>query len=326
MSKHTNEELKQWQSLPLSIKISMSKQRIRDWINEYGVDGVYISFSGGKDSAVMLDLIRQDYPSVEAVYCDTGLEYPELREYVKSFDNVTWIKPDMNFKKVIEKYGYPIISKEQSKFIYEYRHTKSEHMREYRTTGSHKISKKWMFMTEAPFEISHKCCDVMKKKPMKKFEKQTGKKAFIGNLAQESKLRTQKWLQNGCNAYDVERPISQPLAFWTEQDVLEYIYAKQLPIASVYGNVVLEGEEYEQLSLFEEPQKKFKTTGVERTGCMFCLYGIQYPNNCEKMRMMAESHPNIYSWIMKSTESGGLGYRDILTWINEHGKKVNLKF
>lgn len=304
----------------------MSKQRIRDWVNEYGEDGVYISFSGGKDSAVMLDLIRQEYPSIEAVYCDTGLEYPELREYVKTFSNVTWIKPDMNFREVIQKYGYPIISKEQSKFIYDYRNTKSEHIREYRTTGKHCISKKWMFLTEAPFPISSKCCDALKKRPMKKFEKKSGKKPFIGNLAEESKLREQKWLKEGCNAYEGERPMSQPLAFWTEQDVLQYIAENKLPIASVYGEVVYEADEIGQISMFDEPKKEWKTTGLKRTGCMFCLYGIQYPDNCEKLRMMKQTHPRIYDWIMKSVESGGLGYREVLTWVNEHGKKVNLKF
>lgn len=112
MARHTIQELQQWQSLPLNVKILMTKQRIRDWINEYGEDGVYVSFSGGKDSTVLLDLVRQDYPNVKAVFVDTGLEYPEIREFVKTFDNVDWLKPKMQFKEVIKKYGYPFISKE----------------------------------------------------------------------------------------------------------------------------------------------------------------------------------------------------------------------
>ena len=120
-NRHTLQELKQWQALPLNIKILMTKQRIRDWINEYGESGVYVSFSGGKDSTVLLDLVRQDYPNVPAVFVDTGLEYPEIREFVKTFDNVEWLRPKMNFRQVIEKYGYPFISKEVSECLYEAR-------------------------------------------------------------------------------------------------------------------------------------------------------------------------------------------------------------
>lgn len=106
------------QAAPLSVKVLLTKSRIRDWINEFGEDGVYISFSGGKDSTVLLDIVRQDYPNVPAVFCDTGLEYPEIREFVKTIDNVTWIKPAMTFRQVIEKCGYLMISKEVSECVY----------------------------------------------------------------------------------------------------------------------------------------------------------------------------------------------------------------
>lgn len=116
--KHTIVELRQWQMLPLATKISMTKQRIRDWVKEYGIDNVYVSISGGKDSTVLLDICRKMYPEMKAAYVDTGLEYPELREFVKTFDNVDILKPKMNFKEVICKYGYPMISKEVSETVY----------------------------------------------------------------------------------------------------------------------------------------------------------------------------------------------------------------
>ena len=103
--------MKVLQALPIDIKIRKTENRIREWYDYYCGD-VYISFSGGKDSTVLLDIARKIYPDIEAVYIDTGLEYPELREFVKSIDNVTWLKPEMNFKKVVQTYGYPIISKE----------------------------------------------------------------------------------------------------------------------------------------------------------------------------------------------------------------------
>ena len=92
----------------------MTRRRISEWVDAFGEDGVYVSYSGGKDSTVLLDIVRKDYPDVKAVFVDTGLEYPEIRSFVKGFENVDWIKPKMTFKQVIEKYGYPFISKEVS--------------------------------------------------------------------------------------------------------------------------------------------------------------------------------------------------------------------
>jgi 3'-phosphoadenosine 5'-phosphosulfate sulfotransferase (PAPS reductase)/FAD synthetase len=111
----SREDLKYFHAMPLEVKVGMTKTRIREWVKEYGTDGVYVSFSGGKDSTVLLHIVRELYPNVEAVFVDTGLEYPEIRDFVKTVDNVTWLRPEMNFKKVIETYGYPLVSKEISK-------------------------------------------------------------------------------------------------------------------------------------------------------------------------------------------------------------------
>ena len=101
-------QLQQMQGLPLNLKISMTKSRIRDWINEFGEDGVYISFSGGKDSTVLLDLVRNEcgYKNVEAVFVDVPTQYPELKEFATSFENVTVLKPKISFAEVCEKYGF----------------------------------------------------------------------------------------------------------------------------------------------------------------------------------------------------------------------------
>ena len=118
MGERTIQDLQQLQALPLSLKIRMTKDRIRQWINTYGENGVYVSFSGGKDSTVLLHMVREDYANVRGMFVDTGLEYPEIRQFIKGFENIDWIKPSMNFKKVIEKYGYPFISKEVSENVY----------------------------------------------------------------------------------------------------------------------------------------------------------------------------------------------------------------
>ena len=113
----TIQDLRIKQALPLEQKILLTKTRIRGWVNEFGLEGVYVSFSGGKDSTVLLHIARQLYPDIKAVFVDTGLEYPEIRDFVKTFDNVDVIRPSMNFKQVINKYGYPFFSKEVSECV-----------------------------------------------------------------------------------------------------------------------------------------------------------------------------------------------------------------
>ena len=106
------------QGMSLNDKVKMTKRRIQEWVDEYGEDGVYVSFSGGKDSTVLLTIARQMYPNMKACFVNTGLEYPEIVKFIKTFDNVDIIRPKMNFKKVIEKYGYPFFGKEISETIY----------------------------------------------------------------------------------------------------------------------------------------------------------------------------------------------------------------
>lgn len=126
-------QLQQRQSLPLEAKIILSKQKIKEWYRAWGSD-VYVSFSGGKDSTVLLDLVRSVYPEVFAVFVDTGLEYPEVREFVKGIKNVVWLRPKMKFWEVIEKYGYPVISKMQAQYI-DCARNGSEKMKELRMNG-----------------------------------------------------------------------------------------------------------------------------------------------------------------------------------------------
>lgn len=88
----TTEQLKELQSKSLEEKIQISSARIIEWHTRWKGQ-VYVSFSGGKDSVVLLHLVRRLYSDVLGVYVDTGLEYPELREFVKTFDNIIWLQP-----------------------------------------------------------------------------------------------------------------------------------------------------------------------------------------------------------------------------------------
>lgn len=291
-------ELRILQNYPLELKVEKTKLRIKEWYEHYNGE-VYVSFSGGKDSTVLLDIVRSMYPDIEAVFINTGLEYPEIYKFVKTFKSVTILKPEMNFKQVINTYGYPVISKENSQYIYEIRHS-TKKMRQRRlygdSKGRFKLPNKYHYLIDAPFEISNKCCEVMKKRPVKKFEKETGKVPIIGTMAEESSLRQQSYLQHGCNAFESKRPVSTPLGFWKQQDVLEYIYKNDLKIASVYGEVI------EDKNLLDECT--YSTTGCERTGCIYCLYGIQCDTTPNRIQRLKKTHKKQYDYCINKLKLG----------------------
>lgn len=111
----TINDLRQRQALPLRAKVLMTQNRIREWYNHFDGD-VYVSFSGGKDSTVLAHLVHDIYPDVPLVFCNTGLEYPEIQSFARKM-GAEFIRPKMQFSEVISKYGYPIISKETSEAI-----------------------------------------------------------------------------------------------------------------------------------------------------------------------------------------------------------------
>ena len=309
-NKYTPEDLKIMQSWPLERKIQVTQTRIIEWYQRN--DGkVYVSFSGGKDSTVLLDQVRRIYPDVPAVFIDTGLEYPEIREFVKTIPNVTWLKPEMNFRKVIQTYGYPLISKEVAQKIYDSRKKpdgavaarfddNSEYNKKY---GKRYSMSKWTWLKESDIPISHKCCVVMKKKPAKKYEKESKNKPIIATMACESILRKTNWLRNGCNSFDGNRPMSQPMSFWTEQDVLRYLKECNIPYASVYGEIK------------QDENGKYYTTGCDRTGCVYCGFGCYLEKEPNRFQRLKQTHPKLWEYCMKPWDEGGLGMKKVLDYI-----------
>lgn len=286
--------LRQYQSLPTNAKAHMSQARIMEWYNYWG-GSVYVSFSGGKDSTVLAHLVHDLYPSVPLVFCNTGLEYPEVQLFARKM-SADFVHPKMQFSEVISKYGYPIISKEISQIIHEAR--MGLQVRKNQLTGK-RIDKKtgepssfncpkWKpLCLETDFLISHKCCAVMKKNPLIAYEKQTKRYPIIGTLTEESKLRQQAWLRHGCNTFEGNKKSSQPLSFWKEQDILSYIKDNSLEISDIYGDIKGDGS------------CGLKCTGCERTGCMFCAFGAHLDKGKTRFQRLAETHPKQYEYCMK---------------------------
>lgn len=271
-------------------KLEYTKELIHCWVEAFNGQ-VYVAFSGGLGSTVLLDIVRKLYPNVVAVFNNTGLEYPEIVSHVRTFDNVIELRPKYSFKQIIEKYGYPVISKEQSQFIKEYRNTKSDNLKNTRWNGNKwgrgKISEKWKYLVNAPFKIGEQCCTYLKKNPAKKFEKETGKHPFLGNMAEESSFRMQNLKRYGCNAYDMKRPVSKPLSYWTQSDLWEYIAKYDIKYSKIYD------------------------MGYKRTGCMFCMYGAQLEKEPNKFQLMKTTHPLQYKFCMEK-----LNLKEILDYLN----------
>lgn len=304
-NKHTKEDLRIMQAWSLERKIRVTQTRIIEWYEHF--DGqVYVSFSGGKDSTVLLDLARRIYPDIEAVFVDTGLEYPEIKDFVKTFDNVTWLKPEMRFDEVIREFGYPVISKDVARKIKDARNNIPNAVsaldgKDVRgnETSFRKRYKKYKYLLESDFLISDECCNIMKKQPFHDYEKESLKKPMLGTMAQESELRQKAWLKTGCNAFgDKKREISQPMSFWTEQDVLQYLTKFNIMYSKAYGDIV-------------ENDGKLSCTKCNRTCCMFCMFGVHLEKGTNRFERMKTTHPKQYHYCINK-----LGCGKVLNYIN----------
>ena len=193
----------------------------------------------------------------------------------------------------------------------------------------------WRFMLVAPFDVSSTCCYYLKKSLGHNYSKQTGCMPITATMASESVARTQKWLENGCNSFDLENPISNPMSFWTEQDVLQYIYTNHIEIAPAYGEVIKVGGsdgKYGQLGLFDLELPTFETTKAHRTGCFPCGFGMHLEKVSRLQTMIDNGDGNLVDWMLRGgaftpedglwRPKGGLGMYFVLKWMNVHG---NLK-
>ena len=297
MNVYTRQDLAVMQAWPLERKIQVTQTKIIEWYRHY--DGnVSVAFSGGKDSLVLLDLARRAFPNIPAVYVDTGLEYPEVREFVKTVSNVTWMRPEIPFTKVIERYGYPVISKDVARRIY-YARRGSEwavrHLNGQNRDGTpsryNERFMKWRFLLEAPFPISSRCCEVMKERPIQKYVRRTGSAQLIATMACESMRRQMVYLKTGCNVFNAKEPRSKPMSFWLEQDVLAYLRMTGIPYAPIYGKII-------------EHRGRLVTTGEHRTGCMFCMFGVHLEKKPNRFQRMALTHPKQYDFCINKLGCG----------------------
>ena len=355
MADYTNspilpEKAKELMTLDTEYKEIITYGKIEEWFTAW--DGkVYESFSGGKDSTVLAYLVanwlshfRTPPWSLALVFVNTGLEYPKVQHFVDSYAEwlrkkfpsvmigLVRLRPKMSIRQVIEQYGYPIVSKEVAGAIYESRKNpncvrakklKGE-LLDKQGRASMYNCENWAFLLDAPFLISDRCCRIMKKAPLHTYGSKSFQKPMVATMADESRMRMAHWMRTGCNAFDGDYPISKPMSFWTEQDVLRYITAHQIPLASVYGDIVAsDGKNDYDATLMDCP---LHCTGCQRTGCMFCAFGAHLEKGENRFERMKHTHPKHYDFCIGGGEfdpadglwkpnEKGLGYGRVLDCI-----------
>ena len=287
----TINDLQKRQQWTLAQKIDHSLGVIEQFTNHF--DGkVFVSFSGGKDSVVMQSLVELVLPRVQSVFVLTGCESPSVCRFVRQqrdYHNIEIVRPEKTIKQVFAEYGFPLVGKEIAYDIHSIRHNPySETARRKLWLGNpYHIPERWLYLLNEPYEVSDRCCYWLKKQPLLKYTKRTGRHPFVGILAEEGRSRMLGYIQRGgCNSFKQSRgvhPKSWPLAIWTEHDVWAYIKDRKLPLPDIYE------------------------LGASRTGCMGCAFGIQHKNN--PYGLLRRLWPKWYDIIM-SYENNGVRYYD----------------
>jgi len=263
---------------------------------------------------------------VRLVFSDTGTEFPEVRAFTCRY--AEWLKaefPDLeivfeiirpkegwNFKRVCEEKGFPILSKDTADKIHKLRHGKlGERYRNYLLHGDERgkfgmLAARWQYLADreaTTFDISSACYKILKTEPFQRYRRRTGCYPVIGITQDESFRRKNQYRHTGCNVYEGTTVKSQPIAFWTRQDVLRFKEENRIPICSVYGNVIRKSGGW------------LDTTAEKRTGCILCGFGCQMekePNRIQRLSISpVPAHRKIYEWGMQ-IKNNGITYREAM--------------
>ena len=290
----TVEELHNRQQWTLAQKIDHSLGVIDQFIAR--MDGkVYLSFSGGKDSTVLLHLCEIIKPDIKCVFVNTGCESVDVVRFVekmKAAHNIEVIRPKLTPRQVWAKYGFPLVSKDQAfKIDLVRKNPNSASAQKYMRDGNQfTISKCFRYLCDTEkckYHTSAVCCNKLKKDPCKRYEYESGLRPIVATMASESMLRETDYLRVGqCNKFDQGHEKSKPLSIWMEEDIWQFIRENNIEIAEIYAK------------------------GVDRTGCVGCGFGAQMKDD-RRLETFYRLYPKYYNMVL-NFENNGVTYREAL--------------
>ncbi len=294
------------QRLPYEVKVRRAEQRIHEFYHEIvNVQGKNVHISvGGLDSLTLLYFIRslgyteREIPAIGV----TVLEHKSIRRIHKQA-GVIPIFPKIPKHKIIQDFGFPVISKAKAKKISLLQNPDSE-----KTTFIHaimtgdmgeqghfqhsdkiKLPDKWIekfggnYQEHRPdlccgcanFKVSADCCKHMKEDPCDNWASEHNSLPYLGLMASEHGQREFALMKNGCNYYGKNVTRSAPFAPFMRQDILQLALDLNVPVPEAYGTIErkLDGTLY--------------TTRAQRTGCDICGFGIHIekrPHRFDRLR------------------------------------------
>ena len=334
-------ELKMLQALPLDIKIAKTKLRIKDAINEWGVDGVYIPVSGGMDSTV-LSYIVEEYQKengikksrIPRINVNTGCEYDGVLTNARKLSDREML-PKKPLYKVLTEEGYPVGSKKVSRMLRDIQNPTENNKatvnlyltgikKDGTETKHFKLAQKWRKFIDSPVKASEKCCYYLKKEPMHRYEKETKRHPLIAEMASEGGAREGSYLKTGCNAFKTGK--SKPMGFWLHKDVLAYVILNNVEYPKEYGEIVYKGTNIKPTK--EDLAEKIKkginfdldTTLEKRTGCVYCTFGVTMEKGENRFQRLKKLDPRKYNFAIyggkiengRLVPSKGLGMKYVL--------------
>ena len=302
------EEYKQIMELVNTQKLEERMRKCQMVFQEFGEENFYISFSGGKDSMVMHELIDLACPNntIPRVYADTGIEYNAIREFVKELaanDNrFVIIEPKTPIKQMLETEGYPFKSKWHGR-IHESFRNKGRNCRHVLTylgempaksgkyiTGDHACPKILRYQFEEgalSFPISQKCCDRLKKDPLHEYEVKNNKPYKILGILRE---------EGG------QRDSAQCLAFRNNK---MYAFQPLAPLTKEWEEWFIRVQGIKLCKLYYPPYN------FDRTGCKGCPFNINIQRELDTMEkfLPKEKAQCERIWEPVYAEYRRLGYR-----------------
>jgi 3'-phosphoadenosine 5'-phosphosulfate sulfotransferase (PAPS reductase)/FAD synthetase len=250
-----------------------------------------VSFSGGIDSTVLLKLVRMFKENATGVFGNTTNEHSEILKFVRTFENIETVLPKETFIHTVEKHGFPLISKKIAKMVTALKYPTDQNeasrnlyltglTREGRINKQWKLPDKWYYLIDVQFDITNKCCDILKKSALAKYDKQG---IFIGTMAEDSKMRRQSYLQTGC--IDENHNKCKPISFFTKQDIWDFVKMFNLPYCDVYDK------------------------GETNTGCAYCGFGCVFDTT--RFARLKEREPKRFEQMM-NLKNKGITYQEAI--------------